>query len=274
MKSNMNYEESLEWLYELQFLGTKLGLTNTKALLAELGNPHDKLKVIHVAGTNGKGSVCAILTSVLKEAGFKVGTYTSPHLQEFGERIALDGYPMTRDEFVRGISRIKPKVEMLARGKGTGKGKGKKRAECTFFETATCLAFDHFARRRVDFAVVEVGMGGRLDSTNVVMPVVSVITNIGLEHTEHLGNSLAEIAGEKAGIIKKGVPVVCGVEKEEALAVIRKVAKSRKAELVMATDVLATGDAFGFDGCYDRGGDRPRPREAVLCGAVGPAGPG
>ena len=107
----MNYEDSLNWLYNLQYIGIKLGLDNTKALLAELGNPHDKLRIIHVAGTNGKGSVCAFLTSVLVEAGYKVGTYTSPHLKEYGERIAINGYPMTHDEFVRGIYRLKPKVE-------------------------------------------------------------------------------------------------------------------------------------------------------------------
>ena len=117
----MNYEDSLDWLYNLQYIGIKLGLDNTKALLAELGNPYDKLKIIHVAGTNGKGSVCAFLTSVLVEAGYKVGTYTSPHLKEFGERIAINGYPMTHDEFVRGIVRIKPKVEERANPKrGSG----------------------------------------------------------------------------------------------------------------------------------------------------------
>ncbi len=221
----MNYEDSLEWLYDLQYIGIKLGLANTKALLAELGDPHDKLKIIHVAGTNGKGSVCAFLTSVLVEAGHKVGTYTSPHLKEFGERIAINGYPMTHDELVRGIARIKPKVEELASRKNN-------KADCTFFETSTCMAFDHFARRKVDFAIMEVGMGGRLDSTNVAEPIISVITSIGLEHTEHLGNTLGEIAGEKAGIIKKGRPVVCGVEQKEALAIIQKKAKIMGARLV------------------------------------------
>ncbi len=241
----MNYEDSLDWLYNLQYIGIKLGLDNTKALLAELGNPHDKLKIIHVAGTNGKGSVCAFLTSILIEAGYKVGTYTSPHLKEFGERIAINGYSMTHDEFVRGIVRIKPKVEELANPK---RGSGKKKADCTFFETSTCLAFDHFARRKVDFAVVEVGMGGRLDSTNVAEPVISVIISIGLEHTEHLGETIAEIAGEKAGIIKKGVLVVCGVEEKEALDVIKKIAKKAGAKVKMAPDLrVENSNAFGTE---------------------------
>ncbi len=267
----MNYLDSLQWLYDLQYIGIKLGLTNTKALLAELGNPHDGLKIIHVAGTNGKGSVCAFLTSILIEAGYKVGTYTSPHLREFGERIAINGFPMTHDELVRRISRIKPRVEELAGREGSGK------ADCTFFETSTCMAFDHFARRKVDFAIMEVGMGGRLDSTNVADPVISIITSIGLDHTEHLGETLVEIAGEKAGIIKKGRPVVCGVEQKETAYVIRKKAKKMGARVIQpikikAKKMDARGTTFELDGGVIRihlAGEHQLKNTGVAIAAIG-----
>ncbi|MCK5037915.1 MAG: hypothetical protein KAS16_02340 [Thermoplasmata archaeon] len=223
----MNHEESLEWLYNLQYIGIKLGLDNTKALLSELGNPHDKLKIIHVAGTNGKGSVCAFLTSILTEAGYKVGTYTSPHLRHFGERIAINGFPMTEQELTGSIQRVKKKVEKL----------DKEDVKCTFFETATAMAFDHFSRRKVDFAIMEVGMGGRLDSTNVSDPIISVITSIGLDHTQHLGDVIEDIAGEKAGIIKKGRPVVCGIRDVEALKVIENKARKMKANMIEVHDI-------------------------------------
>lgn len=243
---NAEYENSLDWLYRLQFLGTKLGLDNTKALLAGLGNPEKKLRVIHVAGTNGKGSVCAIVSSILREAGYKVGTYASPHLKEFGERISINGYPMSHDEFVRAIKRIRPKVEELAHLE--------KSVNCTFFETTTAMALDHFARRKVDFAVIEVGMGGRLDSTNIVRPEICAITSIDLEHTEHLGDTLAEIAGEKVGIVKTGVPVVVGELPPEALAVVKKIAKSRRAPVIIAPEIeAARDDAFGFYLDHDGG---------------------
>ena len=221
MNPQDEYDTAVKWLYDLQYFGMKLGLDNTRALLAELGNPHEKLRAIHVAGTNGKGSVCAFLTEILADAGMKVGTYTSPHLRDFGERICIDNFPMTREEVLRSINDIKPHVEKLAsRGK-----------QCTFFEATTCMAFRHFARRKADAAVIEVGMGGRLDSTNVLAPVLSVITNISLEHTQHLGDTVEKIAFEKAGIIKKGVPVVSAVEVPEARAVIEAKAKEMGAKL-------------------------------------------
>ncbi len=238
----MNYDEALHWLYELQFFGMKLGLENTLALLKELDNPYKKLQVIHVAGTNGKGSVCAFVSSVLKEAGYRVGTYTSPHLLEYGERISINGYPMKRSDFVRSVERIKPIIEKLANLREPKK--------CTFFETSTAIALDHFARKKVDFAVLEVGMGGRLDSTNIVDPLACAITNIGFEHTQHLGRTLKKIAGEKAGIIKKGRPVVSGVRKTVPAKVIEWKAKEMKAPLTLAHDVVKvevhSHDIFGI----------------------------
>ncbi|MFO7619176.1 MAG: Mur ligase family protein [Thermoplasmata archaeon] len=215
------YGSAVKWLYDLQYFGMKLGLDNTRALLDELGNPHERLRAVHVAGTNGKGSVCAFLTGILMDAGLKVGTYTSPHLRDFGERICIDSYPMTRAEVLRAIESIRPCIEKLA-------VKGK---QCTFFEATTCMAFQHFARRGIDAAVIEVGMGGRLDSTNVLAPVLSAITNISLEHTQHLGNTLGKIAFEKAGIIKPGVPVVSAVTEPEARKVIEAAARERGSEL-------------------------------------------
>lgn len=220
--SNLDgYDEAVNWLYDLQYFGMKLGLDNTKALLSEFGDPHIGLRTVHVAGTNGKGSVCAFLTSILMDAGLKVGTYTSPHLRDFGERICVGNYPITRAEVLRSIKEIRPVVEKLAA----------KKIQCTFFEVTTCMAFRHFARRKVDVAVIEVGMGGRLDSTNVIEPEVSVITNISLEHTQHLGDTLGKIAFEKAGIIKRGVPVVSAVGEPEARDVIEAKARESKSKL-------------------------------------------
>ncbi len=215
------YDEAVNWLFELQYFGMKLGLDNTRALLSEMGNPHEKFPSVHVAGTNGKGSVCAFLTGMLIDAGLKVGTYTSPHLSEFGERICVNGFPMTRAEILRSVGQIRPKVEALER----------KGVQCTFFEVTTCMAFRQFARRKVDIAVVEVGMGGRLDSTNVIKPELSIITNISREHMQHLGETLAEIASEKAGIIKRGIPVVSSVQERDAANVIESKARKLSAKL-------------------------------------------
>ncbi|MBU4031370.1 MAG: hypothetical protein KKH41_07200 [Candidatus Thermoplasmatota archaeon] len=226
MKQQDDYDAAVKWLYGLQYFGMKLGLDNTRTLLAELGNPHEELRAIHVAGTNGKGSVCAFLTNILMDAGLKVGTYTSPHLRDFGERICIDNIPMTRPEVLRAIKGIKPEVEKLAsRGK-----------QCTFFEATTCMAFQHFSRRKVDAAVVEVGMGGRLDSTNVLEPVLSIITNISLEHTQHLGDTMEKIAYEKAGIIKPGIPTVSAVTETEASEVVEAKAREMSSELYRVAD--------------------------------------
>lgn len=237
MISQSEYDEVINWLYDLQFFGIKLGLSNTLALLEELGNPHDKFKSIHVAGSNGKGSVCAFLSSILKESGKKVGTYTSPHLSQFGERITINGIPMTRTEVVKAILHIRPHVEKLR----------KKKIQCTFFEVTTCMAFQYFARRRINIAVVEVGMGGRLDSTNVINPELAVITSISREHSQHLGETVSEIAGEKAGIIKKGVPTIISTEDKRALAVIASQCKKMKSKLYNVHDIaLIISDASLF----------------------------
>ncbi|HET9325255.1 MAG TPA: folylpolyglutamate synthase/dihydrofolate synthase family protein [Candidatus Eisenbacteria bacterium] len=207
----------LETLYGLERRKDKLGLDGTRAILAALGDPHRRFRSIHVAGTNGKGSVCAIIERVLREAGHRTGLYTSPHLVDFRERIRVGGRwaddPWLEDALDR--------IERLPEAK-----------DRTFFEVATALGFLCFAEHDVDLAVVEVGLGGRLDSTNVLTPELSVITAIGLDHTEILGDTIEVIAAEKAGIVKPGVPVVCEDSDPRALAAVASAAKARGAPLV------------------------------------------
>ena len=209
----MDYEKTLRYIYSLESPKIKLGLERIQGLLNKIGNPERSLKCIHVAGTNGKGSVCAMLFYTLKEAGCKVGLYTSPHLKKFNERVRINGHFITDREIVDYFLRIKPFITTQS-----------------FFEITTAMAFLYFKDKNVDFAVLEVGLGGRLDATNVVVPLVSVVTNIGLEHTDLLGNTIERIAFEKAGIIKNNVPVVTGA-KGNALQIIKKIAKERNAPL-------------------------------------------
>lgn len=195
----MGVQETLDYLYGLERFGMKLGLDNVKALLSRLDNPQDRLRFIHVAGTNGKGSVCAFLDSILRRAGYRVGLYTSPHLVRFNERIRVGGSEIPDEDVVRLTEFIRPHAQALARES--------KASHPTFFEFTTAMAFRYFQEEDVDVVVLEVGLGGRLDATNVVLPEVAVITRLGLEHTEHLGRSIERIAREKAGIVKEGVPI-------------------------------------------------------------------
>lgn len=209
----MDYRKILNYLYSLESPEIKLGLGRVYQLLDKLGNPEKKIRCIHVAGTNGKGSVCAMLHSILAESGYKVGMYTSPHLKKFNERIRINDKLITDKEIVEYFLKIKPFITSQS-----------------FFEITTAMAFLYFHDKHADFIVLETGLGGRLDATNVVTPLVSVITNIGLEHTDLLGSTIEKIAFEKAGIIKKNVPVVAGA-KGMALEVIKKIAKERNAPL-------------------------------------------
>ncbi|HLC61777.1 MAG TPA: folylpolyglutamate synthase/dihydrofolate synthase family protein [Candidatus Nanoarchaeia archaeon] len=211
----MDYKKILDYLYGMESPKIKLGLGRVQNLLGGIGNPEKNLKCIHVAGTNGKGSVCAIIFYILREAGYKVGMYTSPHLKKFNERIRVDNHFITDKEIVDYFLKVKPYI-----------------TNQSFFEITTAMAFLYFKENNVDYAVLEVGLGGRLDATNVVTPLISVITNIGLEHTDLLGNTVEKIAFEKAGIIKQNVPVITGV-KGNALKVIKKIAKQRKAPLTI-----------------------------------------
>lgn len=228
----MNYPETLNWLfnqlpmYQLQGASAyKKDLTNVHLLMDYLGHPEKKLQCIHVAGTNGKGSSSHMLASVLQEAGYKVGLYTSPHLKDFRERIKINGV-MIPEEFV---------CDFVNQHQSFFEAN-----DMSFFEMSVGLAFDYFAKEKIDIAVIEVGMGGRLDATNIILPLVSVITNIGLDHTQFLGNTLAAIASEKAGIIKSNIPVVIGEFTTETQPVFLAKAKENKSDLYFASDLIAT----------------------------------
>ncbi len=212
----MNYREAWEFLDNLQFFKIKLGLDSMARFMERLGHPQQGLSYIHVAGTNGKGSVAATLLAILARAGFKVGVYTSPHLTSVRERFRINDGFISQEAFARHASRI---VEVMGRD------------QITYFEFTTALAFLWFAEQQVDFVILEVGMGGRLDATNIITPKISIITNIALDHEAYLGETLAEIAVEKAGIIKAGVPVVSGVVGPSATEVVRRVADEAKAPL-------------------------------------------
>lgn len=204
----------------------KLG--RMRQLLAELGNPQDGVPVVHVAGTKGKGSTAAMVAAVLSTAGYRTGLFTSPHLERIEQRIAIDGSPCTSSEFVELVELVMPVVERMDRA---ADGDASEEGGPTYFEVTTAMAFLHFARRQVDAAVLEVGLGGRLDSTNVCRPSVSVITSISLDHMQQLGGTLEKIAAEKAGIIKPGVPVVSGVCQTGPRDVIRTQCARRGASL-------------------------------------------
>jgi dihydrofolate synthase/folylpolyglutamate synthase len=211
----MRHEDLLRELYGLERFGMKLGLANITELLGRIGEPHLKFPAVHVTGSNGKGSVCAFIDSILREAGYNAGLYTSPHLIRFNERIRVDGREIPDSDVARLYEFVKPHAAAMA-----GEQKAK---QPTFFEITTAMAFQHFMERNVDIAVVEVGMGGGMDATNVVCPESCVLTRISLEHTEHLGRTIRRIAGEKSGILKPGVPAV--TLNQETLATIEERAK-------------------------------------------------
>ena len=221
----IDYERALAIPYDQR----EFHLDRMRELVAGLGNPHDRLKIVHIAGTKGKGSTAAMIASVLSSAGYRTGLYTSPHLDRLEERFVVDGLPCSGDELAELVERVRPVVEDMdkqyARHEPPELGP-------TYFEITTAMAFLYFLVRQVDFAVIEVGMGGRLDSTNVCRPLVSAITSISFDHTNQLGDTLAQIAREKAGIIKPGVPVVSGVAENEPRSVIADVANRNGAKLV------------------------------------------
>ena len=224
----MTYKETTEWMFSqlpmFQMQGAaayKEDLTNALLLVNHLKNPEKTFKTIHVAGTNGKGSTSSMLASILQESGYKVGLYTSPHLKDFRERVRING-EMISEEFV---------VDFVAENKSFFEEN-----ELSFFEMTVGLAFDYFAKEAVDIAIIEVGMGGRLDATNVIKPLVSVITNIGFDHTQFLGSSLEAIAGEKAGIIKQNTPVVIGEYTEETKPVFESIAAKKHAPIYFAQE--------------------------------------
>lgn len=227
----MTYNDAIKYLYDhapmFQQVGRKAyksGLENTLSLDAHFGHPHRRYKTIHVAGTNGKGSTAHLLASVLQCAGYRVGLYTSPHLHDFRERIRIDGEMIAEQRVVDFVCENRQTIDQM---------------KPSFFEITTALAFAYFAEKQVDVAVVEVGLGGRLDCTNIITPVVSVITNISLDHTDILGDTLEKIAAEKAGIIKQGVPVVIGETQPETVPIFTEFAKKMGAPITFADQAMA-----------------------------------
>ncbi|MBE3091719.1 MAG: bifunctional folylpolyglutamate synthase/dihydrofolate synthase [Candidatus Atribacteria bacterium] len=215
----MTYSEAIDYIYDLTKYGIKLGLKNINYLLYLLGEPHKKLKIIHVAGTNGKGSTCSSISSILQSDGYKVGLYTSPHLVDFAERIKINHKQIDRKKVSELLERIKPYIEKVANTPSYN--------HPTFFEVITSMAFLYFFEEQVDFLVLEVGLGGRLDATNVCEPLISVITHIDYDHMDQLGNSLQEIAREKGGIIKPEGIVISSNQYEEAYNEIKKIAEEK-----------------------------------------------
>ncbi|HSA59912.1 MAG TPA: folylpolyglutamate synthase/dihydrofolate synthase family protein [bacterium] len=232
-----SYEDFVKHLGDREYFGQKLGLERIQSLLARLGNPQEKFRSVHIAGTNGKGSTAAMIAAILEEAGYRTGLYTSPHLQDFCERIRVDGMPITPDEVLKQARHIREVED----------------EPLTFFELATAIGFLHFAEEGVDLAVVETGLGGRLDATNVIQPVLSVITTIARDHTAQLGEALEEIAFEKAGIVKPGVPVVVGLVPPEALEVIREQASKKGARFVpVVMDLIPPNIPIRLEGAHQR----------------------
>ena len=213
----MDYTEALNWLYNVNRFGPNRTLIPTRHLLYLMGRPEKKYKIIHIGGTNGKGSTSAYTSSILEEAGYRVGLFTSPHLEEFTERIKINGKDIPQEEVARILTNVRPFFEKMLTYEEP--------MPLRFFDIVTALAFQNFADKKVDFAVVEVGLGGRLDATNVVDPLASIITNIGYEHTNILGETLEEIAREKAGIIKPGRPIITATQNPSVLKVFKDKSK-------------------------------------------------
>lgn len=237
----MNYQETLNYLYNstpvFEHVGAvayKEGLQNTLALDKHFNHPHTNFKTIHIAGTNGKGSCSHSLASILQEAGYKVGLYTSPHLVDFRERIRVNGQCISKERVVKFVADERKFFEPL---------------HPSFFELTTALAFKYFEEQKVDIAIIEVGLGGRLDCTNIISPILSIITNISFDHTQFLGDTLAKIAAEKAGIIKKGVPVIIGEANEETSPVFQSKANEVNSDIVFAEDnAIVTSSSPMADG--------------------------
>jgi dihydrofolate synthase/folylpolyglutamate synthase len=232
----MNYAEALDFLFP-RTTTIKFGLDTTRELLARIGAPHRLIPTIHVGGTNGKGSVSTLVAEALQEAGWRVGLYTSPHLVSFRERIRVDGVPITREGVASWTTLLRPEIEAR---------------QATFFEATTAMAFADFAARGAEIAVVEVGLGGRLDSTNVVDPLVTAVTKVAMDHTKYLGDTLGSIAKEKGGIAKDGVPFVIGETDPALIAVLSEEARSRGGEAVLVPPAARWTKPLGLSGPHQR----------------------
>lgn len=260
----MNYQETVSYLYSLLPAYHRIGkpayknnLDNTLVLDEYFGHPHMKYRTVHVAGTNGKGSVSHMIASVMQEAGYRTGLYTSPHLKDFRERIRIDGRMISEEDV---ISFVEQHNDLIGE------------VQPSFFELTVAMAFNYFSRKRVDIAVVETGMGGRLDSTNIISPVLSVITNIGHDHMEFLGETLAAVAGEKAGIIKKGIPVVIGETRRETEGVFRVRAEDMNAPVTFADRIYRCSLGQFMDGGVRRKFTLRDLRDSTVMSGITPLG--
>lgn len=219
----MTYKDTIDYLYQLKWHGIRPGLARMASLLSPLGHPQEKFRSVHIGGTNGKGSTATMTASILEESGYRVGLYTSPHLIDFSERIGICGLPIPHDAIVQLTEKIRQTIERQSPQLST---------KITFFEFTTALAFLYFAEEAIDIAIIEVGMGGRFDATNHLQPLVTAITEIDLDHEHYLGRNLLEIATEKAGIIKKGVPLLTCSEQSEVSNLFKKVSQDKQAPLI------------------------------------------
>lgn len=222
MKKFKNYKECINYLFGLERVGIKYDLKNIKEILKFIGNPEKKIKSIHIAGTNGKGSVAAIINSVLIESGYKTGLYTSPHIIDFRERILINGKLIPENFVIKFTEKLYDLVEKI---------------KPSFFEATTAMAFEYFAKEKVDYAVIEAGLGGRLDSTNVLKPLVSIITGISIDHTEYLGDTIEKIAFEKAGIVKRNTPCILGNVKSKVKKIISNKCKEKNSSLFISENL-------------------------------------
>jgi len=273
--------DPLAYLFSLEQFGIKFGLDNISAIVARLGHPERAFASVHIAGTNGKGSVTAMVDAALRAAGHRSARYTSPHLVDLRERFVVDGRAVAHDALVAAAADVREAVESL-------RADGTLDVQPTFFEVTTAIAFELFRRAEVRVAVLEVGLGGRLDATNVVHPIATAITSIAFDHQRYLGDTLRAIAIEKAGIIKPGVPVAVGPMADEAAAAIEEIARQRGAPIVHAVDADAHSFAIGLAGAHQRTNasvavqvlrivdaqGMPVPREAIAAGLARPEWPG
>jgi dihydrofolate synthase/folylpolyglutamate synthase len=241
------YMEALEWIHNRLRFGIKPGLERMAWMLERLGNPHQNMKAIHVAGTNGKGSTVCYVRNILQQAGYRVGTFTSPYIETFNERISVDGQPISDEEMLALVNAVRPVVERL---RETELG------EATEFEVITIMAFYYFGKlNELDFVIFETGLGGRLDSTNVLQPILTIITNIGFDHTHILGETVEEITKEKAGIMKQGVSLISAVEQKEAQDILAAAADEKQASLyllgndfhIVSYETLSSGERFSLE---------------------------
>jgi dihydrofolate synthase/folylpolyglutamate synthase len=219
-----DYGKTVKYLYDLQLFGIKLGLKNIRLLLDSLGNPENYFPSIHIAGTNGKGSTASMIASILTASGYRTGLYTSPHLVDFSERIRINGKKISHDDIFRYTTQLRPWID---------------RYKATFFEATTAIAFQYFRDKNVDIAIVETGLGGRCDATNILAPLLTIITNIDLEHTEHLGKTYSSIAYEKGGIIKPFTPCLTGTTNRESLECLNKIAKYNQSRIIKVDSIVS-----------------------------------